>query len=144
MAKPVDAGDLLNPHRLSRLVPSAARSVDVVRMPASAAPAAFIAGLQQNGTESAPRLLLAGIVDRLAGNEKPLRDLARELGRIKAALAALMEAGVEITVVCRMDSGLYAIGSAAYFVSSLCAMADEIHRASDTQQHIDGASAAIA
>ena len=140
----LDAGDLLPPRRLSRLDASAVRSVQVVRMPADVETATFLSAqlcLQAAGSR---RILLSGILDRLAGRELPARDSARELGRIKGALSMFVASGFDVTVVCRISSGLRALGPHAYFVSSLCAMADEIHRASDPQQDIDSASAAIA
>jgi hypothetical protein len=142
----LDAGDLLNPRRLSRLVPSAARSVQVMRMPADVETASFISGQLGRITPAggSPRILLAGILDRLAGREMPARDMARELGRIKTALAALMDSGLDVNIACRIESGLRTMGPRAYFISSLCAMAHEIHRSSDPQQYIDRASAAIA
>jgi len=145
----LDAAACLDPSRISRMPPSAARNVHVLRISgAEELQAPFWGQVRHMQTQTqARRILLAGMLDHLYRCQSLTRDTARGLGRIKSALEELADSGLEIHVLCAGDSvnGLAGPGTRTYVVSSLCAAADDVHRlASAPQQYVDSASAAIA
>ena len=89
------------------------------------------------------RVLLTGVLEQLYGTDLLTRDAARVLGRIKIAMDAMVRAGMEVVVACRASSS--ALGVRSYFLSSLCAVADQVHVfPSASQQYVDSTTSAIA
>ena len=140
----IDADGCRHPSRLSRATVAVAKSMEVLRVSQNeefhAAAQAAIHAARQRGPLS--RVLLLGLLDRLSARQVLTRETARALGRMKQSLEAMMDCGVDVTILCPSTSGL---GARPYLVSSLCAFADEIRRpGSDSQQDVERAAAAIA
>lgn len=89
------------------------------------------------------RLMLVGVLDPLYDRRIVTREAARVLGKIKTVLEAAITCGLDVSVVCDVQPP--EPGVRAYLVSSLCAMATEVHRWSCfSQQHVESSTAAIA
>jgi hypothetical protein len=104
--------------------------------------------LQAAGPEQGVRrVLLAGALEPLYSPGLSTRDAARILGRMKRAIEAMVDAGVEVAVACRV--GPADLGARLCLLSSLCAAAERVVKlpaepASAAEQHVDRPAAAIA
>jgi hypothetical protein len=76
--------------------------------------------------ESIPgALVLADLLEPLYDPSVPTRQASHILGRLKAELAAMVQSGERVAVICRRHSE--DLGTRAHFLSSFCTMADRVH-----------------
>jgi hypothetical protein len=70
-------------------------------------------------------LVLADLLEPLYDASVPTREAAHTLGRVKAELEAMVEAGARVVVICRKHTET--LGTRSHFLASLCAAADRVH-----------------
>jgi hypothetical protein len=125
----LDACRCFEPARLSRCAPHAAGLLHVLRASTSEPLAEIWNRLHEIQRDlQARQILVVGLLDRLYDPDILTREAAHLLGAIKARLEQLAEDGFDITVLCGNQSR--DLGTRAHFLSSLCASADTVTRAS--------------
>jgi len=76
--------------------------------------------------ESVPgALVLADLLEPLYDSSIATREAAQTLGRLKAELESMTEAGDRVAIICRRRG--QELGTRSHFLASLCAVADRVH-----------------
>src|SRR5262245_2765777 len=83
---------------------------------------ATVASLKENAPGAR---ILADLLEPLYDTSIPTRQAAHTLGRVKAELETIVEAGEQVAIICRRRAE--DLGTRAHFLASLCAMADRVH-----------------
>jgi hypothetical protein len=69
--------------------------------------------------------ILADLLEPLYDTSIATREAAHVLGRLKAELESMVDAGERIVVICRRRAE--DLGTRAHFLTSLCAVANQVH-----------------
>ena len=135
----LDAFGCFQPSHISRCAPHSAGLLHIIRTTSSQPVPEALGTLDTLGEIwsrfqtvqrdlQARQILVVGVLDRLYDPEILTRDAARTLGGIKYKLEQLAKDGFDVTVLCESPTGN--LGTRAHFLSSLCASADQVSKAS--------------
>jgi hypothetical protein len=81
-----------------------------------------VASVKENGPGAR---VLADLLEPLYDSAISTRDAAHTLGRLKAELESMVDAGERVFVICRRRSN--DLGTRSHFLASLCTLADRVH-----------------
>jgi hypothetical protein len=141
----VDALGVFDPSNLAQSPVCAATNLRVLKTGSSSELQTALWTILKEAGQGARtrRVLMAGVLEHLYGKDLLTRDAARVLGRMKLALDAMVQSGMDVVVVCNACTDV--LGVRSYLLPSLCAAAAKVHVfPSAAQQHIDRPASAIA